>query len=334
MKPAKLLGPSIKVTITVALLALVFRQVDPAELGSHLRSIDKGRIALLLLAWWGGQLLCAQRWRQFAIALGMPGTYRTYLQMYFVGMLFNVGLPSLVGGDVVKAYAAARRSGRPMHTGVASVLQDRAIGMVSLVVYGTIAVILMPLSWRRIPLWLPYVALWAGLATFSWVVFRGERWYRRHLTGTGVTFMHRLRRFLAHFHRDFATMKLTPRAALEVLTISFVNSAIVLWMYEQVAVALGRPVGLVGFSALYPLIAFVTMLPISLGGIGLREWAYMEGLALVGMPRDVALAVALTTSALNVVANLAGLFFLHTMPLELRKAPSDLDGEDDDSPRG
>ena len=68
------------------------------------------------------------------------------------------------------------------------------------------------------------------------------------------------------------------------------------------------------FSALFPLIAVVTMLPISLGGLGIREWAYVEGLALLKVPADIALTIALATSALMVVADLVGIFFLPLLP--------------------
>jgi hypothetical protein len=70
------------------------------------------------------------------------------------------------------------------------------------------------------------------------------------------------------------------------VAISFFNSGLVLWTLQQVSVAAGNPVDLAGFSALFPLIAVVTMLPISLGGLGIREWAYVEGLALLKVPAD------------------------------------------------
>ncbi|PYV12555.1 MAG: hypothetical protein DMG07_16915 [Acidobacteria bacterium] len=104
----RFLSPALKVTISLALLALVLRSVDAGRLRHDLARIELGRLALLLAVCWSGQLLCAQRWRLFAASLGMTGSYRSFVEMYFVGMLFNVGLPSLVGGDIVKAFVLSR----------------------------------------------------------------------------------------------------------------------------------------------------------------------------------------------------------------------------------
>jgi hypothetical protein len=114
-------------------------------------------------------------------------------------------------------------------------------------------------------------------------------------------------------------MDLRPAEVAQVVGFSLLNSALVLWIFQQVSVAAGHPVRLVEFSALFPLITLVTMLPISLGGIGIREWAYVEGLALAGVAAEAALAIALASSALVIVFDLAGLLFLPFVPAELRR---------------
>jgi hypothetical protein len=92
----------------------------------------------------------------------------------------------------------------------------------------------------------------------------------------------------------------------------------VLWLFQQVSVAAGYPVDPVAFTVLFPLISMATLLPISLGGIGIRELSYVEALSLVHVPAEVALTIALASSALIIVSDLAGLFFVGTIPAELR----------------
>jgi len=318
----KIPGPLIsilKLLFTILLLVLVFQSIDIAGIRDDLKTISWRSLVLLLLVCWAGQLLCAERWRAFAASLNMPGSYRGFVQMYFAGMFCNIGLPSLIGGDAVKAYIVSRKTGQPVHLGLASVLQDRAAGLVTLLLYGSIAVALHPFSWKGLPLWTAYLACWIGVAAACALVFRGGRLYARHLVDGGTTLWQRALHTLAEFHQALGNSRLGAGPILRIAGISFLNSALVLWIFQQVTAAAGNAVPIVPFSALYPLVTLATMLPVTLGGIGLREWIYVEALSLAGVPRSQGLCISLATSALLLLCNLAGAFFLPWIPSELRR---------------
>ena len=82
--------------------------------------------------------------RPFAAARAWE-SYSTFF--YFLGMLFNVGLPSPPAAIRSKP-TISRKTETPFITGFASVLQDRAVGLISLLIYGSGAVLLCPLTWR------------------------------------------------------------------------------------------------------------------------------------------------------------------------------------------
>ncbi len=317
----KALGAGLKILVTLLLLLLIFQSVDTSRIVHNLRELKTSRLILLVVICWGGQLLCAQRWRLFASSLGMQGSYRGFAQMYLVGMVFNIGLPSLIGGDVVKTYLLSRKSGKPLQSGLASVLQDRAAGLISLIVYGSLAVLVRPITWRGIPLSAVYLLTWFGVILALWLVWKGEGVYRRFVVEEAGSPLQRLVRAVANFHQALITMQHGWGSILQIAGLSFLNSALVLWIFQQVAVAAGNPVSLIAFSGLYPLITLLTMLPISFSGIGIREWAYVEALALLGIPAERALVAALSTSALLIVVNLGGILFLPTVPSELRHTP-------------
>jgi glycosyltransferase 2 family protein len=319
MKMPRLLANSLKLLITLLLLYLVFASVDISKISRDLKSFSAKSLILLCVLCWAGQLLCSERWRLFAASLQMRGTYRNFVQIYFAGMLFNIGLPSLVGGDVVKAYIISRKNGKSLHIGLASVLLDRAAGLISLFLYGSIAIVAAPMTWRGFPLWIAYVLSWVGIAVVLLLVVKGDRLYRRFLDPRSRTLPQKALQTIADFHQALALSNLTPGAALRIVVYSFVYSGLVLWVFQQVTVAAGNGVGILHFSALFPLIAVGTMLPITLGGIGVREWLYVEALSLVGIPRAAGLVISLATSALYLVINLAGILFLPAVPSELRR---------------
>jgi uncharacterized protein (TIRG00374 family) len=126
MKKSRSLLVILKLLFTILLLFLVFQSIDISRLRGDLQTFRLLTLFLLLVICWMGQLLCSERWRVFASSLQMNGSYLSFVQMYFIGMFFNIGLPSLVGGDAIKAICSAGKNGRPLHFGLASVLQDRA----------------------------------------------------------------------------------------------------------------------------------------------------------------------------------------------------------------
>jgi glycosyltransferase 2 family protein len=319
MKFPGFLANSLKLLISLLLLTLVFISVDISKIHQDLKSFSAVSLIFLCFLCWAGQLLCSERWRIFAASLQMSGTYRSFVQVYFAGMFFNIGLPSLVGGDVIKAYVIGRRNNKSLQIGLASVLLDRAAGLISLLIYGSIAILVVPMTWRGIPLWSIYAVSWLGIAVVLLLVSKGDRIYRKFLNPRSGTLKQKALQAIADFHQALAVSNLSPGAALRIAVYSFIYSGLVLWVFQQVTAAARHSVGIIAFSALFPLIAIGTMLPITLGGIGLREWLYVEALSLVGIPRDQGLFISLATSALYLIINFAGILFLPAVPSELRK---------------
>jgi uncharacterized protein (TIRG00374 family) len=319
-----------KLLFTIFLLFLVFQSIDISKVSQNLKTFSLRSLFLLLAVCWIGQLLCSERWRVFASALKMLGSYRSFVQMYFIGMLFNIGLPSLVGGDAIKAYILSRRNGKPLYLGIASVLQDRASGLITLLLYGSLAILLHPISWRGIPLWTIYLFTWTAIGFVLWLVWKGERLYRGFIIPNSGSFVQKILRMISEFHQALGMSQLKPGAFFRITLYSFINSGLVLWIFRQVTVAAGYKVDIIPFSALYPLVTLATMLPVTLSGLGVREWVYVEALLLVGVPRGPGLIISLATSALLLLCNLGGTIFLPTIPEEIKRQSRELKNRADE----
>jgi glycosyltransferase 2 family protein len=323
MKAPKCLLNIIKILFTIFSLALVLKSVDISKISHDLKAFDLQSLILVLALCWIGQLVCSERWRIFSASLQMQGSYRSFVKMYFVGMFFNIGLPSLVGGDFVKAYLLSRRSGKPLQIGLASVLQDRAAGLISLFLYGSLAIVAHPISWKGFPLWMAYFLSWIGITAALWLVATGEKLYGKFVDSHRQTIGQKLLNALAKFHQALGMSHLRADERLRIALYSLINSGLVLWAFQRITVAAGHPVGMIPFSALFPLITLVTMLPITFSGLGVRELVYVEALSLVGIPRDHGLIISLATSAMFLLCNLSGIIFLPGVPKAWRSQESD-----------
>src|SRR5207253_2317310 len=103
-------------------------------------------VGLLLLA----QVASAARWRLLARPLGFHSPLGAFIRFYFVGMFFNLLLPTSVGGDVVRAWYLDGGSGRRMPAFL-SVLVDRLSGLLILLSLACVADIFCPIA---LPYWI------------------------------------------------------------------------------------------------------------------------------------------------------------------------------------
>jgi len=303
--PMKLRAASsriLKLLITAILLVLVFRSADPAAIRHNLSRLDLPLISLLLCAYWGAQMACAQRWRLLARSLGIGGSYGSFLRLYFAGMFFGIGATS-VGGDIIKAQGAARNAGASFGLGLASVILDRGAGLVTLLVFGTIAVFLRPIAWRGVPLPAVYAAGWAALAVLLLLVRRSGATGNAGAGGR-----------LSVLRQAFAVIRSSGRTAAALVAISLANALVVLEIVHRLCTATGAAPERLALWTVVPIVELLTLLPVSVSGLGIREWAYTDSLALYGFPRESGLTVALALSALVLVRNLAGIFFIGAVP--------------------
>lgn len=235
--------------------------------------------------------------------------------MYMMGSFFNTCLPGIIGGDAVKIFYLGRElkmqggepsKGQPVgqdegvkspHTAnslaLASVFMDRYIGFVALL---CIALAAFPFGLREIeetPVrWvLPLVTL--SFIVMSIIIFKfriGERF----------VFIYRIYEHLNLF-----------RSRKGLLFKCFMHSLVIqlLGFLAVYVLAKGLSISLSFLSILIflPLIIIISLIPISISGIGLREGAFVFLLRLVGVSSDMAVALSLLWFLSVIAASLWGL---------------------------
>ena len=90
------------------------------------------------------------------------------------------------------------------------------------------------------------------------------------------------------------------------LLISLVNQALVIAVTWILALGLGIDVPLYYFMIFVPVITLISMIPISLNGMGLREYAHMSLFGAIGVAPASCIALGLLSSAIIVLSSLPG----------------------------
>jgi uncharacterized protein (TIRG00374 family) len=224
------------------------------------------------------------------------------MRIFFVSSFVGNFLPS-VGGDVYRAYQLAQLQVRPAQA-AASVLMDRVLGVLSMVIVAAAALAL--LRNVDVPGVVPaLVVTAAGCAVAAAGVF-SER-----AAALAVTLAARLRSpRLDHIARgltDAVRRYATHHAALFAVLLASIS---VQALRVVQAYCLGRALDiqqpLPVYFALVPLITLVMQLPITVAGLGTTQLAFERLFGQAGVAAPQAVALSILFLALGTVGNLPG----------------------------
>ncbi|MBN9560597.1 MAG: flippase-like domain-containing protein [Alphaproteobacteria bacterium] len=250
------------------------------------------------------QWLSAYRWRVLLRAKGVDVPTVRLFVFYMVGMFANNFMPGGLGGDAVKAYSLYRQ-GESGNVAVASVFVERFCGILALSVLGAVASVAMLVAGRPplTPLLvLGFVVLLAAAAAMVWStrLARLLRWLLAVLAPRLIR--DRAARLVDTVH----SYRHDWHVLLHALAISVLLQGMIALFYSLVGLALAVPVPILYFLLFLPMVTMITLLPISLGGLGVREIAMVYLFATVGVSSEDMLSISLTAHILNTALSLSG----------------------------
>jgi uncharacterized membrane protein YbhN (UPF0104 family) len=294
---------------SVALLAFLAWRTDWAQIARVFAGLRAGWWLLAVGVYAATQVVSSVRWRLLARPLGFRQGQGQFVAYYYVGMFFNLVLPTSVGGDVVRAWYLDGRSGRKA-AAFLSVLADRVSGVLMLIAIACAAAAASPLDLPPHVTWMVYgLGACAGaglvglLGAARYSVLSTEYSVLRMGWRAGLT------KLLAAARGLHDALLPCPRVLLVTTLLSVVVQAanvLVVWL---AGLALGVDVPASYYWILMPVVALLTLLPVSVNGMGVREWGTVLMLAPLGVAPEAATALAflwfLTFSAVSV----AGAFF-------------------------
>lgn len=239
----------------------------------------------------------ARRWQLLSRAMGFNKSLLELLKLYYVGVFFNLFLPSTVGGDFSRCYYLSKGTGKYKES-FYSVLADRASGIAVLFLTATLGVLLSP-SASSLPWQLKWPIFAGTFGTF--VVLPFMPWLSKRLLGENNWIAKQFNQSEAKIF--WQNRKLIPQSLLW----SVISQIMIVVCHIGVGLALGlTSVPLWYYFVFYPAVAVLGFVTPSFNGIGIREWAYTYFLMMVGVDKAHALTYALMWLTLTTVTSLAG----------------------------
>jgi uncharacterized membrane protein YbhN (UPF0104 family) len=294
------LATTLRVAVVLALFAWIASRLDWDELKDALRHADRADLGLAFLALVASQLAAAWRWHRLLRAAGSRWTFARSVSTYGAGLFLGLFLPTGVGGDVYRV-AQVRGSGAGLARGAATVLLERAVGLAALFLLGAGFVAAHPATRAWTPLFAAGALLGILGMALLWTPGGIDR-VASMLTRFGKPGL--AARLLAAFP-DEAMARLRSSMPGTFL-LSLANHAFLLFVNVLLARGLGIAVPWPAIAAAVPLVLLAAQIPITPGGTGLREAAYLYFLGRVGVSHALALALALGWLAVLAGVSLVG----------------------------
>ncbi|MCY3763027.1 MAG: lysylphosphatidylglycerol synthase transmembrane domain-containing protein [Gemmatimonadetes bacterium] len=297
------LNTLLKLAVSAGLLYYLALQTDLEGLGAAFAATVPSLFLLAVAFFVVSNGLGACQWYLLLRAHRLPIGFRQATVFYLTGVFFNNVLLGNIGGDALRIYDVRRLTGRTSGAAAATFM-DRFVGLLSTCTLALIAC--FAVAEVRVPGVISVlVPVWAALILLMAMGLSGR--VGRLLEGLATRILpERAGRKAASLRRSMAVYRNKGRLLLGVWAVSLgVQFARVL-VYWSAGLAAGLHTGLIYFVAFQPVAAVIAALPISIGGLGVRENIFVELFGSVGAPESRAFAMSLLGYAAGVVASLLG----------------------------
>jgi len=282
-------------------LGVLLHFLPLAPLRAAIARVPVSSFLAVLLGYMLTHCVGVAKWRMVVNAAGAELDFATSAQCYFGGLFGTLFLPSIVGGDVVRLAVGSQRSPRPAAV-LTGNLADRVLDVTAqtgLVLLGLALASELDLVSDNMEDTLQDVLLGAafGLILLLGLMFR----LRKRILGERSV---RFRRRLARLRNALRSMSKRPRVlALGWLLGTCMQLAFLL-LTVRLAVYCGLRLPLQAWLFAWPLAKLAAVLPLTQGGIGVREAALVALLSPLGAPGHLVLAAGLVWEGVVIAGGL------------------------------
>jgi uncharacterized protein (TIRG00374 family) len=309
----KNLWGAIRVLISVALIGYLLATANLGELFAMLRSWHAIYFVIAVLIGVLRNVIFAVRWKVTLGVSGIQVPFPTLIKFYFVGTFFNLFLPTALGGDVVRGYDLAVYSGKRMGAAT-SVLVERIVGFFALAFIALLALLVGSTVGSRViedatvttvilVACLSYSAL--AMMVFNARIMKGLVGMLQFIKLWDIG--ERLGRLVDSLHA-FTAHKMV---LWQCFVLSVICQVLGILAAYSLAWAINLKLAPVYFFMVLPMIWIITMVPISISGLGVREGAFVFFFTKVGVSDAAALLLSfLNFSQLIVLGLMGGIVYL------------------------
>jgi len=247
----------------------------------------------------------AYRWylliNNTSLQVGLSHVMGIYFKSAFVGLV----MPSSVGGEFLKGYGLMK-TGSGAVDSFSSIFMERLLGLISLLGTALIGVVSLKISLEELHIDVLVRVLWIMLALLIGVLICS--YFAASWLGQRLRSHRKLDVLLTRLSLSFAFYQQIKFKLFVAFVLSFIIQLFRIYGAWLIGLGLGMSVELTYYILFIPIISLISMIPISIAGLGVQEGAFVYFFSLTGTNSTTILALALVQRFLLIIAVLPGGF--------------------------
>ena len=314
-----------RIVISASLIAFLIKTQIKAfsDIIEILKSSDKVLLLLSFSTHALGTYITAFRWKALLNTQKVKLSTSTLSATVLVGSFFNNFLPTSIGGDVFRTYDVSKKAKIPLGTSASVILVERFSGVVSAAIYAVVALFLGFTTIGHRSVIIPIVIFFVVTVILAILIINPYLFRLGKISGK-FKFMRKLTEKLSNVYNTLASFKKYKVVLIEVLIFSFLLQFTVILNWYLAAMALGINLTLTSFIFIVPVVAVIAMIPISIGGIGLRENSLAFIMVAMGVNNEkAALCSLIILFMLIIMGGVGGIIYIIRPYFESRSKKND-----------
>lgn len=272
-----ILKPGLKITVSAGALVFVFTRIDFRDILETMAASNIYLLIFAVLVFVFSKLIAAYRLNIIFRAINVELTALQNLKLYLLGMFYNLFLPGGVGGDGYKIYILSRRTDVKTTRIFWAVLLDRLNGVMAIVCLAVLLSYFITLETEMKFRWYIWAVVPVSITAFGYIVYR--------------------------FFND-----LYP-ALFRTILLSFLVQISQLFSVYLIFMAIGGDSEVFEYLLVFLVSSLVAMIPVSIGGAGLRELTFLYGARMMFLNVNMSVTLSLMFYFMTLFVSLWGIYY-------------------------
>jgi uncharacterized membrane protein YbhN (UPF0104 family) len=264
----------LKVILSFVAIIYVLKRVSIGEILHLMKSANNFYLVIALLLYIVSKLMSASRTLLILNHYKIPISKWENIKLYWAGMFYNLFLPGGIGGDIYKTVIINKKHNDGLKISAGAVLMDRIAGVTALVVLALLCILFTSLYHQ-----------------WGWLVFAGVPVIITGFIVLILIFMPRMKGIIVNLLGWSFLVQ-----ALQVMTLFFILHSFYIKSSQ------------IEYILIFLISSIAAMLPISVGGIGIRELVFFSISDYFSLDQKIAVTISFTFYLITALASSFGIF--------------------------
>ncbi|MBN1298740.1 MAG: flippase-like domain-containing protein [Actinobacteria bacterium] len=322
-KHKKKISTTLRIVISIGLIAyLIFFRSGLKDFSTFKDILRTASVPLLLASaslHFVGLYISALRWQILLKTQGIRISIGFLSSSFMIGSFFNNLLPTSIGGDIFRSIDIANKAKVSVGKSASIIIIERFSGVLTAAVYGIIALLLGFTTVGTTSYIIPVVIFFVICIILAFIILNPAVLKLNRLVEK-IKFLSKIRDKLKEVYHIFLNFKQFRLAIFEVMICGFAMQITVIANYYLAAKALGIDLSFAAFIFIVPIVYTIAMLPISIGGTGVRENSLVFLMVALGAAQDRSTVASLLLFAMILGFGLLGAIVYIVRPFILKQS--------------